>query len=101
LQDALFEGGKSYDNPLWNLTLLCSTFMEKGNELAHEMSKGNKWFLQIERTPNVIVVVGPRYLVNTASETAYVLEGCFDALLWSIMRKLLAMLWGPRPSMPS
>ncbi len=41
LQDALFEGGKSYDNPLWNLTLLCSTFLENGNALAHEMSKGH------------------------------------------------------------
>src|SRR5881396_3236633 len=41
LQDALFTGGKDYDNPLWNLTLLCSTFMENGNALAHEMSKGH------------------------------------------------------------
>jgi hypothetical protein len=41
LQDALLNGGKTYDNPLWNLTTLCATFMENGNELAHEMSKGH------------------------------------------------------------
>lgn len=41
LRDALFNGGKDYDNPLWNLSLLCATFMENGHELAHEMSKGH------------------------------------------------------------
>jgi predicted P-loop ATPase len=41
LQGALLNGGKDYSNPLWNLSLLCATFMEKGNDLAHEISKGH------------------------------------------------------------
>jgi hypothetical protein len=41
LRQALTNGGKDYDNPLWNLTNLAATFMEDGNKLAHAMSKGH------------------------------------------------------------
>ena len=40
LGEARRTGGKDYGNPLWNLSVLCSTFMEDGNALAHEISKG-------------------------------------------------------------
>ncbi|MDE2106765.1 MAG: hypothetical protein KGL39_56645, partial [Patescibacteria group bacterium] len=40
LGDALATGGKDYDNPLWHLSVLCTTFMEGGEQLAHEISKG-------------------------------------------------------------
>src|SRR5262249_49444381 len=33
-------GGKDYKNPLWNLTTLCATFMEKGDVLAHKFAEG-------------------------------------------------------------
>jgi uncharacterized protein DUF927 len=39
--DALLNGGKDYDNPLWNLSVLGTVFMENGNELAHAISKGH------------------------------------------------------------
>lgn len=39
--DALATGGKDYANPLWNLSVLCTTFMENGNEYAHAISKGH------------------------------------------------------------
>jgi hypothetical protein len=42
LKHALKTGGADYDNPLWNLSLLCSTFMENGNAVAHAISQGHK-----------------------------------------------------------
>lgn len=41
LREALSTGGKSYDNPRWNLSVLCTAFMEKGDVFAHEISKGH------------------------------------------------------------
>lgn len=41
LRDALVTGGKDYDNPLWNLSVLCTAFMEDGNAIAHKISKGH------------------------------------------------------------
>lgn len=41
LREALRTGGKDYDNPQWNLSVLCTAFMENGNEIAHEISKGH------------------------------------------------------------
>jgi predicted P-loop ATPase len=40
LRHAFKTGGEDYTQPLWNLTTLCATFMEKGNEFAHRF--GNK-----------------------------------------------------------
>ena len=42
LKEARATGGKDYDNPKWNLSVLCTVFMEDGNALAHEISKGHK-----------------------------------------------------------
>lgn len=39
LRHALAVGGADYDNPLWNLSVLCTAFMENGNVFAHEISK--------------------------------------------------------------
>ena len=33
--DALLTGGKDHDQPLWNLAVLGTTFMEKGDDIAH------------------------------------------------------------------
>ena len=41
LGDALKNGGKDYDQPLWNLSVLSAVFMENGNDLAHQFSKGH------------------------------------------------------------
>jgi len=41
LGHALKTGGADYNNPLWHLSILASTFMEKGNEIAHAISKGH------------------------------------------------------------
>jgi hypothetical protein len=41
LRDALRTGGRDYDNPKWNLSVLCTAFMENGNVFAHEISKGH------------------------------------------------------------
>ena len=38
LKDALLHGGKDYNQPLWMLSVLCSTFMEDGNGIAHKIS---------------------------------------------------------------
>jgi hypothetical protein len=42
LRDAFATGGADLQNPLWNLSVLCTTFMEDGNALAHEISKGSR-----------------------------------------------------------
>lgn len=39
LRDAKANGGADYANPLWNLSVLCTAFMENGNAIAHEISK--------------------------------------------------------------
>lgn len=39
--DALRDGGKDYNNPLWNLTTLIASFSEDGREMAHAMAKGH------------------------------------------------------------
>jgi hypothetical protein len=41
MRHAIATGGKDYDNPLWNLSVLCTAFMENGNVFAHEISKGH------------------------------------------------------------
>jgi hypothetical protein len=41
LREAFQNGGKDYDNPKWNLSVLCTAFMENGNIIAHEISKGH------------------------------------------------------------
>jgi len=33
--------GADYDNPRWHLSVLCTTFLENGNDLAHEVSRGH------------------------------------------------------------
>lgn len=40
LFNAVQTGGKDYTNPLWMMTTLAATFMEKGRQMAHVM--GNK-----------------------------------------------------------
>ena len=40
-KEALKTGGANYDNPLWNLSVLGTTFMENGNEIAHKISSGH------------------------------------------------------------
>jgi hypothetical protein len=42
LRHARDTGGADYDNPLWHLSVLCTTFLENGNHIAHEISKGHK-----------------------------------------------------------
>jgi Virulence-associated protein E-like domain len=39
LKEARDTGGKDYDNPLWNVSVLCTAFMESGNAIAHEISR--------------------------------------------------------------
>jgi hypothetical protein len=39
MRDALFNGGADLDNPLWNLSVLATTFMENGNAIAHQISE--------------------------------------------------------------
>lgn len=41
LREALRTGGRDYDNPKWNLSVLCTAFMENGNDIAHQISSGH------------------------------------------------------------
>jgi hypothetical protein len=45
LRDALTTGGKDYDQTLWMYSVLCSTFMENGNAIAHVISKGHATYI--------------------------------------------------------
>jgi hypothetical protein len=40
-RDALLTGGKDHDQPQWNLAVLGTTFMKKGDQIAHTISKGH------------------------------------------------------------
>ena len=46
--DALANGGADYDNPLWNLSVLCTTFIENGNAYAHAISKGHATYTEVD-----------------------------------------------------
>ena len=46
--DALATGGADLDNPLWNLSVLATTFMENGNAIAHEISRGHDTYTHAE-----------------------------------------------------
>jgi hypothetical protein len=48
LRAALRNGGKDYDNPLWNLSVLCAAFMENGNAIAHDISRGHSTYSQVD-----------------------------------------------------
>ena len=48
MRGALANGGADLDNPLWNLSVLCTTFMENGNVLAHEISKGHAAYAEAD-----------------------------------------------------
>jgi P4 family phage/plasmid primase-like protien len=39
LRHALKTYGADYDNPKWNLSVLCTAFMENGNAIAHQISE--------------------------------------------------------------
>ena len=41
LRNAFANGGADLDNPLWNLSVLATTFMENGNAFAHQISQGH------------------------------------------------------------
>jgi hypothetical protein len=48
LREARANGGADYKNPLWNLSVLCSAFMENGNAIAHEISRGHATYTHAE-----------------------------------------------------
>jgi hypothetical protein len=41
LREALRTGGAGFDQPQWNLSVLCTVFMENGDAIAHKISKGH------------------------------------------------------------
>lgn len=47
-REALKTGGADYDNPLWNLSVLGTTFMENGNEIAHKISNGHVSYSEVD-----------------------------------------------------
>jgi hypothetical protein len=48
MKHALLTEGADYDNPLWNISVLCSTFMENGNAIAHAISKGHASYSEVD-----------------------------------------------------
>lgn len=48
LRDALTTGGKDYDQTLWMYSVLCSTFMENGNDIAHRISQGHAGYTEAD-----------------------------------------------------
>jgi hypothetical protein len=47
-RDALKDGGANYDQPLWMLSVLGTTFMENGNEIAHKISSGHVEYSEVD-----------------------------------------------------
>jgi hypothetical protein len=48
MRQARDTGGADYDNTLWMYSVLCATFMENGNEIAHTISKGHRTYTEAE-----------------------------------------------------
>ncbi|MGY3578919.1 AAA family ATPase [Bradyrhizobium sp. USDA 4504] len=48
MRHARDTGGGNYDNPLWHLSVLCASFLENGNAIAHEISKGHPTYAHAE-----------------------------------------------------
>jgi hypothetical protein len=44
MRNAFAKGGADLDNPLWNLSVLATTFMENGNDYAHAISKKHETY---------------------------------------------------------
>lgn len=47
-RDALFTGGADHSQPLWNLAVLGTTWMENGDEIAHAISKGHPGYSETD-----------------------------------------------------
>ncbi|WP_196237444.1 AAA family ATPase [Bradyrhizobium elkanii] len=48
MRHARDTGGVDYDNTLWMYSVLCATFLEDGNAIAHEISKGHPSYTEAE-----------------------------------------------------
>jgi predicted P-loop ATPase len=48
LRHAFKTGGADYDNPKWNLSVLCTAFMENGNAFAHAISEKHSSYTQAD-----------------------------------------------------
>lgn len=47
-REALRNGGEDYDNALWMYSVLGATFMENGNAIAHQVSKGHASYSEVD-----------------------------------------------------
>lgn len=47
-REALRIGGADYDNALWMYSVLGATFMENGNAIAHQISKGHPTYSEVD-----------------------------------------------------
>jgi hypothetical protein len=47
-KEALLTGGANFGNELWMYSVLGSTFMENGNVIAHEISKGHVEYSEVD-----------------------------------------------------
>lgn len=48
LKGALLTGGEHFDQTLWMYSILCSTFMENGNAIAHAISKDHSEYSAVD-----------------------------------------------------
>jgi hypothetical protein len=46
LREAIETGGKNFDEPQWNLTTLCATFLEDGHEYAHKLGDQHPTYMR-------------------------------------------------------
>lgn len=47
-RNGLLTGGRDHSQPLWNLAVLGTTWMENGNEVAHAISKGHPGYSETD-----------------------------------------------------
>src|SRR5260221_4514748 len=52
MRNAFANGGADLVNPLWNLSVLATTFMEKGNDYAHHIFIGHEGYTQDRPSTN-------------------------------------------------
>lgn len=59
-REAFRTGGKDHSQPLWNYAILGTTFMENGNAIAHEISKGHADYSAVDTQEKYDIKVAER-----------------------------------------
>lgn len=94
-KEAALTGGKDYSQTLWMLSVLGTTFMEKGDEIAHTISKGHATYTPDDTTAMYDRKLAERNASGTLgypSCAAFAGAGCKSCATCSLLGKVKSPL---------